>query len=117
MVRAASENLKIMRTYTVKCDRCGKSETVTCSNEEKLGIMSVGVCVRDPQRYSSFSSVPEADVTKTGEWCKKCRLEVGVTKAYQEEDKKVAPKVEPTLEELLIQVLRDFVAEQIPPQQ
>ena len=108
-----------MRTKTIQCDRCKKSETVkdgTADSNTSLKLLRVGTAVYDPFQTSGYygSSVPQTWMQHTQEWCENCRKEIGLERRSTEEQKN---KPYPKLEEQLAEIIRAFVAEQIPPQQ
>ena len=101
-----------MRTINLKCDRCKREETVEYEKQSKLALMRVGVAVCDnPYSYAMpLGAMPLASVKNSQEWCERCRAEVGLV--YSTEAAK-AGKPAPTLEEQLLEVLRNFVRAEV----
>jgi len=99
-----------MRTFTLICDRCKKSETVNALNNSKLELVRIGVGIESDRCYGS---IPMASLKNAQEWCLACRTELGLT--YRTEEEK-ATKPDPTTEDQLLEVLRCFVQENTPSQ-
>lgn len=94
-----------MITTTYTCDRCKK----ILEKEEQLHELKL---VWRNQRHYSYSSGKrqEFDINlPKQEWCENCMIEIGF-KAKPTEEPKVTL---PTLEEFLVQWIRDEVSEQI----
>jgi hypothetical protein len=87
-----------MRTQTLKCDKCGTTETVksgTADTNTKLKLMTVGTAVCDPmQVYHYSSSVPQTWMQHRQEWCEECRNKLGLVWRSEEQQKE---KPYPTL--------------------
>lgn len=99
-----------MREFKLTCDRCKKTETVEAQNQSKLNLLTVGVACAIPSHYGSL---PLAQLLHQQEWCEECRDIVGL-KFRSEETRKEKPY--PTVEEQLIEALRNVVQQEIPQQ-
>jgi len=99
-----------MRTTNLKCDRCKREETVDQLHLSKLNLMGVGIAVLDSP-HNFYVSVPIASVKNAQEWCEQCRIEVGLVYRTPEA-KALAP--DPTLEEQLVEVLKNIIRQEQP---
>ena len=99
-----------MKTTNLTCDRCKATETIKSSNESKLDLREVGVVV-NRGNYSMGYQVPVANVETKQEWCITCRKKFHLD-TMTEEEQKTYPK--PSLEEQLIEILKQFVQAHAP---
>lgn len=105
-----------MRSEILKCDRCGVTETIPAGAQGKMELLMVGICVIDPRsnNYSYTSNVPQADVKNQSQWCRECVISIGLQPAWNDEQMKKVPPTKPTLEDQLLEILKQFVNENAP---
>ena len=98
-----------MKSINLTCDRCKKTETILSEDESKLDLKVVGICVCH-DRFQ-YNGIPVADIKNIQQWCLSCRKEVQIEYQKPEEKEKIKQL---TTEEQLLEVLRNFIHEQLP---
>lgn len=94
-----------MKTTTYKCDRCGRENTVdyhTTERELDLETISVGT-----GKYHYDKSHRGGQ-----EWCKKCRIEVGIDSPEKAMPEAVPLDPLPTLEDMIREIVREEIQNQ-----